>query len=238
MDFKQQHDQLLENMPEGVSHDTASCIICNPDASVNADATSSNSTEGGDMKTYTEDELAAAVREAMAPLQAELDTVRASQAEEEIANRIEAAKAEVAAQVSELQLELDKAELRATEAEKSRDESVAWLEAEATAAEQAALAEARKSERLDSIKEVASFSDEYVAANLDRWVAMDDEAFAAYLEDLKAVAAKPAVETDSEETATIPAETAMDNTTSTESVSASKSVFGARAQGVDIRKLY
>ena len=231
MDFKELHDSLLQIKPEGVSHDEASCLICSPETI--------SSVEGGDMKTYTEDEFNAAVREAVAPFSAELEKLRASQAEGEVEARIAAAVAEVEVKLVELQSELDKAELRASEALKERDDIVAFLESEAQAAANAAALEIKRSERRDAIKEVASFSDDYIEANIDRWVAMEEDAFSAVLEDWKAIAIKAKAEDKVEvDVLSASAETAMQNTRSEDAVSDVKTLLGSVFGGTDVRKVY
>jgi len=75
--------------------------------------------------------------------------------------------------------------LEATEAARKYDELVAFLTEETEAAEAAKLAEALKAERLEAIKEVASFPEDHIEKNIDRWVAMDEDAFADQLETWK-----------------------------------------------------
>lgn len=226
--LKETHDKLLAEMPEGQEHDAANCVMCNETPSTN------NPTRGGDMNTYTEDELTSAVKEALAPVQAELDTLRNSLAEGEVEERISAARAEVEAQVTELQASLDAAEIRATEAERSRDEIVAWLDAEAAAIAEAAELEARKADRKATVSEAGLFSDTHIEANLDRWVAMDDETFAQLVEGWKelSVAAR-----QTEVPAGLPAETAMSTRTTNKGSSAVAEVHEALRNGFDPRAL-
>lgn len=240
--LKDIHDKMLASKPESAVHDESTCVMCQSDSGT----VSTSSAGGGDMKTYTEDEFNAALREAVAPLQAELDTLKSSQVEGEIQAKVDAAVSEFAQKLADLQSELDKAELRASEAVKERDEIVAFLEAEVKTAEEAALLEAKRSERKEAIQEVASFSDEYVDANLDRWTAMDDEAFTAVLEDWKAVV-KAKVESvegkDGAVTATVDqvvsaaAETAMSHVRSDQKSYDAKAVFGSVFGASDIRKI-
>jgi hypothetical protein len=182
MDFKAEHDNMLAAKPESVEHDADNCQFC-------------ISSEGGDMsKTYTEDEVKAVVEEALAPVLAELDAIRASEAEEAIAIKVAEAVAAKDAEISELHGTIDTLTLRAETAEADYASVIAWLEAEAQAAVEAAELAARRDERLAAVKEVASFAEDYIEANADRWVSLDDAAFASLLEDWKAVAAlSPAV---------------------------------------------
>lgn len=201
-----EHDRLLSIKPDGVEHDVATCVFCT--------SNNSNPPEGGDMNTYTEDELTAAVREAVAPVQAELDALRSSLAEGEVEERIAAARAELEAQIATLQTELDAATVRATAAEEAHAGVVAWLEAEEAARQAAAELEARQVARREAISEIASLSDEYVEANIDRWTAMDDEAFEVMLEGLKAVATAAREAAPAPLPTGLPAETAMSHSTS------------------------
>lgn len=185
MDFKAEHDKMLAEKPEGVEHDAGNCQFC-------------ISSEGGDMsKTYTEDEVKAAVEEALAPVQAELDAIRASEAEEAVAAKVAEAVAAKDAEISELHGTIDTLTLRAEKAEADYDSVISWLEAETKAAEEAAALAARRDERLAAVKEVASFAEDYIEANVDRWVALDDAAFASLVEDWKAIAAaRPVIATE------------------------------------------
>jgi hypothetical protein len=200
MDFQAEHDRMLAEKPDDAEHDVANCKFC--------------SNEGGDMsKTYTEDEVRAAIEEALAPVQAELETIRASEAEEAVAAKVAEAVSEKDEEISQLHGTIDTLTLRAEKADADYDGVIAWLEGEKTAAEEAAAIAARKDERLASVKEVASFADDYLEANTDRWVALDDAAFASLLEDWKAVAAsKPNVadEANEEISTEIPVATAIE----------------------------
>ena len=190
------------------------------------------------MKTYTEDEFTAAVTEAVTPLQAAADAKVAELQAEIDELRTSQARSEVEGQIAELQADLDKAEIRVVEAERKYDELVDYLQATA-AAESAAEAELlRRSERLDAVRAAAPFSDDYIDANLDRWVAMEDEAFQAVLEDWKTVSSSIRKDDVEEASVEVPAETAMSNVRNEDhGGSVAASVFAARSHGVDVRYL-
>lgn len=186
------------------------------------------------MKSYTEDELRAAVEAAVGDLRTELDGLRASAAEQETAaqtqTRIDEATAPLEAKVTELQAQLDAAVLE-TAAEKARADA---FEAEKVAAAEAATLEARKDERLAKVKEVANFPADYLTANADRFVAMSDEDFEARLEEYRQIAAK-ATGTEG-----VPASTALLATReggSPKSGSAVSDLFAMRRAGIDPRTL-
>jgi len=191
MGVRELHDELLAIQPEGTSHDADACEFCTPALPSTAD----DSSGGGDMsdpKTYSQDELdaaiASAVQDAVGPVASELADLRASQEAAEVDARIAEVRAELSGKIETLEGELEAAQSQATEAAQARDDVVAWLEAEKETAEQAALRAQRRDERLAAVKEVASFTDEELEARADRWADMADEDFAALVEDLKVVA--------------------------------------------------
>jgi len=238
MILKDFHDLLLKEKPETADHVAEDCPFCNEDISINHN---DYSIGGGDMKTYTEDEFTTAVTEAVAPLQAEA-AAKVAELQAEIEElRTSQARTELEGQIADLQADLDKAEIRVAAAEAKHDELVAYLDAEAAAEEQAVLAQARREARREAVKTAAPFADEYIDANLDRWVAMEDEAFEAVIEDWKAVASTARAEEDETgdaEAESIP-ETAMSNVRNDHTVNGSVAadVFGARNRGVDVRYL-
>lgn len=215
--LKELHDNLLLEKSEEDVHDESSCPFCNPDILIDKD-----SHERGEMKTFTEDELAAAVQAAIAPIQAELDALKDEKAEVEVDARIAEIQTESAELVSQAQADKDVAVLSATEATQKYEDLVSYLEAEQAAVAEAAAAEARKTERLDQIKEIASFKDEYIAENLDRWAALSDEAFDLFKDSLAQVSTKD--ESAAGEGAKIP-ETAMEGLRSSDGASPSRGII-------------
>lgn len=229
MELKELHDKWLSEMPEGATHDEVGCPHCNPDI------TNENSTGGGDMKTYTEEEFTAAVQEAVAPLQAAAEA-KIAELEAKLQSAADAAdEAEEKGEIAKVQAELDKAEVRVAEAEKRYNDLVAYLQAEVDAAAEAAAIEARREARRAAIKDSTSLSDEKIEERLDIWVALEDEAFEAHLEVLKDLSSASQPESESTQVR----ETAMSNVrdSSNDSKSAGAVVFGARAAGVDVRTI-
>ncbi|MGE3468193.1 MAG: hypothetical protein AB7J13_14845 [Pyrinomonadaceae bacterium] len=178
--LRQLHDELLATQPSGATHESADCPFC---AGVGTD----ENHPGGEMSTFTQEDLDAAVADALAPLQQKLKELQESHQESEVEGRIAAAKAELETRITDLQGELDSSVLKVSEAERRYDELVAFLDSERVAQEAAAELAARKDERLVLVKEVASFPDEYVAANADRWAGLADEEFEALVNDWKAI---------------------------------------------------
>lgn len=208
--LKTLHDRLLADKPDGAAHDESSCPLCALEAIDNEGTTFDDQPEGGSMsddaKTYTEDDLKAAVDKAVADatseLNAQLSELKNSQEQAEIDKAVAAAQAEADEKIKELQSKLDAAVLEAETEKKAREELEASVEAEKKAAEETAALEAKKGERTEKVKEVASFTDEYIAENSERWALMADEEFDKCVEDWKVIASR--VNGDS-----IPTKTAM-----------------------------
>lgn len=149
------------------------------------------------MATFTDEELqaavdaavAAAVADATSPLKSRITELESSAQQSEV----ETMKSELEARVSELEGKLDAAVLEATTAkeEKAAVEQ-AWAD-EKAAAEEAVAVTARRDERLQKVKEVASFPDAYLTENADRFAAMSDDDFNARLEEWTAIS-KPSTD--------------------------------------------
>jgi len=140
--------------------------------------------------TYTEAEFQAAVAEALAPVMAELETLKMSADADAVELKIAEIREAAEVQVAELEKKLDTAVLEAQAATEERDAVVAWLDAEAVASAEAAEIAARRDERLTQVKDTASFPAEYLEANAERWASMDDETFEALLADYAAASIK------------------------------------------------
>ena len=181
-ELKDQHDKLLASIPEGVSHDADTCPICTADTD-----------EGGDMsttKTYTQDELDAALTAAVMPLQTKIDELASLEQVKAVETKVAEAVAPLNDQIGELQKQLDVETARAEAAEKNFSDLKSEIEAKEAADEAARQREAVKAERIAAVREAASFKDEYIEANIDRWADMSDEAFEACVADWKAVSVK------------------------------------------------
>ena len=247
-ELRKQHDEYIANKPEGMSddefaqiideHKSSDCPFCNENAHIE------QPTEGGDMETFTKDELDAAVAAAVAPVQTELESLKEAAAESEVDSRVAEAKAEAAAAIEDLQGKLDAAVLEAENAKKELEDVHAFLATEAERAELAELAVAIREDRKARIQEVANFPADYLEGNLDRWCAKDEAEFDAWLEDLKLTSAPKeeaeVVESDEEDTSDV--DTAMKFTRpvvteSSKSTGDLQNLFGASRAGIDIRKV-
>lgn len=231
LDLKEQHDQLLASKPDDVTHDAVDCPFCSEGSlEISEDRTA---IEGGDMsKTYTEDELAAAMEE--------LASFKASQDAEEVEARIAEAVGAVEAAKAEVESQLDVVTAERDAAKSEFDALVELLEEAKRAEEVAAEMAAKREERVAQVKEVASFTDEYIAERADKWTAMDDEAFETLVEAIKAT--KDAKEVKPSGSATIPASTAMTATRDEGAGSVSvketrAAVMSMNRRGIDPRTL-
>lgn len=163
----------------------------------------SNSERGGNTvedTTYTEADVQQKIADAVAPIQAELDALKAAADADEVQAKIDEIKAAADAEIAELQLKLDTAVLDAQAATEKHDALVAWLEKEAADAAEAAEIAERTEARLAQVQDVASFPAEYLEENAERWASMDEEAFVAVLADYAAASSTKEVEVETEET--------------------------------------
>lgn len=189
-------------------------------------------------KTYTQEELEAAVATAVEAatksLKDEVADLRTDQEQAAVEARIAEVRTELQALVEAAEAAKAEAEAKATEAIEAAEAQTAYLTAEAEAAEAAATLEARKGERVAVVKEIATYTDEYLESKASRWAEMADEDFDAFVEDLKTTveaakaAATPAPAGNEEGSSLIP-ETAMSTeragSTDTSNMSAVKGIL-------------
>lgn len=143
------------------------------------------------MTTYTEDELKAqvakAVADATAPLEAKLVELQAADQESAtaaaIAQAVADATAPFEAQVAELQAKLDTAEAARKQAEDGLAER---LQADADREAKEKL-DAAKAERLEAVADTKLFTAEYMAENADRWASLTDEAWDAQIAEYRSL---------------------------------------------------
>lgn len=212
-DLIKEHDDIVNNKPESMSDGAweailekhrADCEICNTEDN------KTDNPEGGDMEqTFTKEEVDAVVQEAVAPIQAELDSLKESAAAEEIDVRVAEAKAEAEATVTEMQNKLEDAVLSETNAKAELDNVLAYLASVKEEAEVAEWVTAVRAERESIVKDATNFSDEFIAENLDRWSAESAEDFASRVAEWKASAVKVDSTEDVDESAKL--DTAMTN---------------------------
>lgn len=241
-DYKEMHDNLITNKPGDMSQaefdellkaHKEDCPFCNDDITTRPEERGDNV---GD-NNFTQDEVDAAVEAAVAPVQAELDNINKFLAESQVDDRVAEAMAAGDERVAEVQAELDKAVAAKGAAEKQLEETLQFFAELQELAELNELYEARKSERKAHIAEAASFSDEYIEQNIDRWAALIDEDFEATVADWKAIPSKAEVTDDKDESLR---STAMQNVRPSGATSASsdlEDVLAAGKHGFNIKRL-
>lgn len=180
-EFKILHGRLLEEKPEGASHDEASCQFC---------AMEDNDLEGGVMEGFTQEDLDAAVAAAVKPLEDQITQMSASQEEVAIQNRIDEATTPLKEQVTQLQADLDVAVLEASTSKDALTNTVAYLEQVETETAAEAAKSALRDERIAKVKEITSFPEDHIAKSAERWAAMSDEDFEAQVESWQLIASK------------------------------------------------
>ena len=179
------HDRLVANRPEGASCPD-DCIYCTGQYATSV-------TQGGNVSeaTFTQEDVdalvAAAIAQAIAPLQAELTQFKAGEQESQVEAQIAAVREEMEAQLADLTSKLDAAVLDAEAAKTERDEIKQWLENEEAKVTQEAEMATRKDARIAAVAEVVSFPEAYVAERAEKWAALTDEDFEALLADYKAL---------------------------------------------------
>lgn len=201
------HDALLEGKPEDVSHDTSSCAFCSP-----SDVASTECPEGVNKLTevtvntplYNQEQADALVAAAVTKAE-QAAAEKLAEATASLTTELETVKAEMAS--LQTARDEDQISLAATK------EQVASLEGEIARRDEDIAKVARTDERLSKVAEVASFTAEYVAANTERWVSMDEDSFASLLTAYADMASqiKPVEPEVKVETTEIPEETAMSN---------------------------
>lgn len=184
-DLKVLHDRLLAEQPEGAIHDPDDCPLCD------LEDTDTINPEGGDVSSFTQEQLDAAVAKAVAdatgPLTTRISEMETAAKETEHGKAIADALAPKEAEIADLQSRIDAAEARATKAETDLTDFKAAIEAEKTETAENAAREARKADRVKQVKDAKVFTDQYADENADRFAAMDDEEFTARMGEWKAI---------------------------------------------------
>lgn len=197
MKLQEVHDRLIASRPAEVTC-PADCPFCSGEYAsfVQEESTVSD-------KTFTEDEVAAKVAEALAPLAAELDALKKSEETAEVDARIEAAKTEGATKIAELETRIDTLTAEAEAAKSERDAITTWLQAEETKTVAEAEAAARLESRVAAVAEVITLPAERIEERKSAWASLEDAAFEALLADYKSVEGEKTAATG------LPAATAM-----------------------------
>jgi RNA-splicing ligase RtcB len=155
------HDWLLEHRPEGATHEDAECAHCTITSEQEEVVTD-------EQKIYTQEMheqlVASAVEKALNEAQAASD-----------------------AEILSLNERLEAAEGGLVE----RDEKIEELSSVISDREDTDRLEALAIERVELVKAAANFSDEQIETRKLAWAEMSEEAFTAYLDDIRAAAKAP-----------------------------------------------
>lgn len=197
----QLHDEALELMPEGASHDSAECPICQEKSaqqggsSTDTSSSTEDETQEGTMSDTKTDTLSQethaallqkAVQDATAALQRDNEALTASV--EGITSERDEAQSKVSTlegEVARLNDELDTAQVELAAA----NEKVTELETDiASRDEQEQIREVAQ-ERAKQVRNLKLFSDDAIDEKADRWAALSDEDWADRLEEWKGIQA-------------------------------------------------
>jgi regulator of replication initiation timing len=204
LDALQLHDELLAMRPDEARHDADICPFCadkaaqsggssasGPSGLVPSDASlNTHSTEGGITQTMSDNDMIsretheALVAKALADATAALETALANKSEEAtgLAAKLEELTTSTAALTddnSRLNRELDAAQV----ALKSATDEVASLKDESAKREEAARLAEIASKRVDQVKDMGLFTEEYVTEKSAQWASMDDSEWASRLDE-------------------------------------------------------
>lgn len=183
------HAKLLEEKPDGVEHDKATCPLCALEADPeHANAPGGESVSESFTKEQVDEMIAKAVEEATVPLQAKLDDLGKAAKETEVGKAVAEATAPLEAQVEELQKKVDDAEVAKTAAETAKAEIEEFWTTAITESEEAAARDTRKGERVEAAKAAGVLAEDYITANADRFADMSEDDWSARLDEWKVIA--------------------------------------------------
>ena len=160
------HDLLLANKPDGAEHDPLVCSFCTSKASEEEE---DDVTDAIFTQEQHEQLLASAVEDAS-----------------------KAAVATADAEILTLNEQLEAANAQLVE----KDTAIVELETNISDRDEQVRLAKLAGERVAAVKAVANFTDEQIEERNESWAKMDDEAFAAYLEDIQTVAKAAAAKSD------------------------------------------
>ena len=106
---------------------------------------------------------------------------------------------------------------QATESIETKDGEIETLKTNITDRDEAKRLDALGDDRVASVKEIASFSDDELSERKERWAAMSDEEFASTLEDFKAIVETASKSSDDDDKKTKTPDTKFDGTRETAS---------------------
>lgn len=232
--------QIKEEWAELVENSNSSVHLSKKVTEPHADEVASVSAPlGVNMeKTYTQEDLDAAIAKALEPATAELDALKAAADADAQNAKLAELKTAHEAELAELQQKLDEAVVTADTVKSEFDSYKSEIETAAAEKAEAELRESRTEARLEAVKEVANFSDDFIESNTERWVSMSDEDFEISVAGYKA-AAEAALAATSEKEKEVSLTTNLggerDTSSTTDRMSGVREVLAMRVKGIDPR---
>jgi hypothetical protein len=212
------HDELLQSIPEGARHDASICPFCvekaaqesvptsgpSGDEPSGVHVTSNPTPEGGttDMSNTTEaismETHQALLEKATKDATSALDSALANKTDELSAanttiSELESANSNLKAETERLNKELDEAQVQL----KVASDELASLKSEIAKREQESAKAELAAKRVEQIKELNLFTNEYVTEKASKWADLSDEDWADRLQEWQDVKPAAAVSTDS-----------------------------------------
>lgn len=193
------HDEALELMPEGASHDEASCPICVEKSSLEVESNTDNSSskedepKEGSMSENKTDTLSQETHDALLRSAVQDATAALTRDNEALTEQVEALTSErdeakekvstLEGEVARLNDEFDSAQVELAAA----NEKVEELEADiAQRDEEAELREVAQ-ERAKQVRNLKLFPDEAIDEKAERWARLSDEEWAERLDEWKGI---------------------------------------------------
>lgn len=183
-ELKAIHDLLLSTKPD-LPHPP--CALCDTTKEIDAMDTLTKEQHDAAVQAAVDaanaaadQRIADAVAEAVGPLTAELETLRQAKAGNELETAVAEATAGLKDEVATKQTELETAQAQLAAVTTERDA----LLAEKSEFEAAIEAADRKDERVAAVKDLEVFPETFITAQADSWATLDDDGWAAKLEEL------------------------------------------------------
>jgi hypothetical protein len=166
---QRKHDLLMEMRPDDATHDKAMCMYCTAKAFEEENVAE-------DQKIFTQE-----------------------QHEQLLTSAVERASAEARAEADAEVLSLNEKLEAATEAADETARTIADLQKQIEDRDEAVRLATLEGERVADVQAVVAFSDEQIEKRKESWSKMDEEAFEAYLEDIKEAATASASDDDDDD---------------------------------------
>lgn len=192
------HDEALELMPEGASHDAASCSICvekadDPVGTDDHDSSAKEGTQEGTMSGTTTDTLSKETHDALLRAAVEDATAALTRDNQALTEQVEGLTSErdesaekvatLEGEVARLNNELDTAQVELAAA----NEKVTELEADIAERDEEAQLREVAQERAKQVRNLKLFPEDQIDEKASRWARLSDEDWADRLEEWKGI---------------------------------------------------